>query len=70
MLRQPLEAALHAPVAVVNKPAALDRPPLVQGLLKRVEHEAGVSRPAHPPANNATRISVDQRRSQKRHGQN
>jgi hypothetical protein len=44
---------------VVHETAALDRPPRVQGLLQRVEHEAGVRRPRDPPADNAPRISID-----------
>src|SRR3954462_5825914 len=43
MLRRWVESALHAPVAMVNEPAALDRQALVQDLFERVEHEAGVS---------------------------
>ena len=35
---------LAAPVAMVHKPDAMDWPPIMQGLLQRVEHEAGVSR--------------------------
>ncbi len=44
---------------MVHETAALDRPPRVQGLLQRVEHEAGVRRPAHPPADNAPGIGID-----------
>src|SRR3954463_2019583 len=44
---------------MMHETAALDRAALVQGLLKRVEHEAGVRRPAHPPADDATSISID-----------
>ena len=44
---------------MMHETATLDGPALVQGLLKRVEHEAGVRRPAHPPADDATRIGVD-----------
>src|SRR3954452_13803018 len=50
---------LHPPIAMVHEPATLDRPPRVQGLLERVEHEAGVRRPAHPPADDATGIGID-----------
>ncbi len=50
---------LHPPIAMVHETATLDRPPRVQGLLKRVEHEAGVRRPAHPPADDATGIGID-----------
>src|SRR4051794_41433341 len=44
---------------MVHETATLDRPARVQGLLKRVEHEAGVRRPAHPPADDATGIGID-----------
>jgi hypothetical protein len=33
---------LAAPVAMVHEPDAMDWPPIMQGLLQRVEHEAGV----------------------------
>src|SRR3954469_8624045 len=59
VLRRPLEPGLGALVAMVHETAALDGPALVQGLLKRVEHEAGVRRPAHPPADDAPGISID-----------
>jgi hypothetical protein len=39
--------------------ATLSGPALVQGLLERIEHEAGVSGARHPPADDATRIGVD-----------
>src|SRR5690606_24299151 len=35
---------LTSSVAVVYEPAAMDRPSIVQGLLQRIEHEAGVRR--------------------------
>jgi hypothetical protein len=44
---------------MVHETATLDGSALVQGLLKRVEHEAGVRRPAHPPADDAPGISID-----------
>ena len=44
---------------MVHETAALDGPARVQGLLKRVEHEAGVRRPAHPPADDPAAIGVD-----------
>src|SRR3954469_18946526 len=59
MLRRSVESALHAPVAMVHEPAALDRPALVQGLLERVEHEAGVSAPRNSPADDAPGVSID-----------
>src|SRR3954452_25284570 len=59
VLRRPLECALGAPVAMVHETAALDRPALVQGLLERVEHEAGVRAPRNSPADDATGVSID-----------
>src|SRR3954466_6431912 len=59
VFRRPLEPGLHPPVAMMHETATLDRPARVQGLLERVEHEAGVRRPAHPPADDATGISID-----------
>src|SRR3954447_23443018 len=50
---------LHPPIAMVHETATLDGPARVQGLLERVEHEAGVRRPAHPPADDATGIGID-----------
>src|SRR3954466_9918316 len=43
----------------VREIAALDRPPLMQGLLKRVEHEAGVRAPRNSPADDAPGVSID-----------
>jgi len=47
---------------MVHETAALDGSALVQGLLQRVEHKAGVRRPAHPPADDATGIGIDHER--------
>jgi hypothetical protein len=44
---------------MVHETTALDRPALVKGLLQGIQHEAGVRRPAHPPADDAPRISID-----------
>src|SRR3954463_7837041 len=44
---------------MVHETATLDGPARVQSLLKRVEHEAGVRRPAHPPADDAPGIGID-----------
>ena len=41
MLRRPLESAFAASVAMMHEPAAMDRPPIVQCLFQRIEHEAG-----------------------------
>ena len=37
----------------------MGRPSFVQCLFQRVEHEAGMRRPAHPPADDPSRIGVD-----------
>ena len=37
----------------------MDRPSIVQCLLQRVEHEAGVRRARHPPAHDPAGIGVD-----------
>src|SRR5215211_2925592 len=44
---------------MVHETATLDGSALVQGLLERVEHVAGVRRPAHPPADDAPGKGVD-----------
>ena len=44
VLRRPLESALHPSIAVVDEAAALDGTTLMQRLLERVEHKAGMSR--------------------------
>ena len=44
VLRRPLESALTASVTVMHEPAAMEGPPVMQSLLQRVEHEAGVRR--------------------------
>ena len=49
-------------VRLMNEPAA-GRSPLVQPLLERVQHEAGVGRTAHPPADDAPGERVDVRRT-------
>ena len=59
VLRRPLESALHTAIAVVDEAAAPNRPSLMQGLLQRVEHEAGVSRAGETPADDAPREGVD-----------
>jgi hypothetical protein len=59
VLRRPLESALHTAIAVVDEAAAADGPALVQGLLQRVQHEAGVSRARDTPADDAPGKGVD-----------
>src|ERR1700689_4445192 len=39
---------LAAPVAMVHEAAAMDRSAIVQGLLQRIEHEAGVREARQP----------------------
>src|SRR4051812_32368222 len=58
-LRRPLESALHTAIAVMDEAAAPDRPARVQGLLQRVQHEAGVSRAGGTPADDPPRKEVD-----------
>src|SRR6266511_1973078 len=50
---------LAAPVAVMHEPAAMHRPPVMESLLQRVEHEAGVRCPRDTPADDATGVGVD-----------
>ena len=44
---------------MVHEPAAMHGPPVMEGLLQCVEHEAGMGRPADPPAHNAAGIGID-----------
>ena len=44
---------------MVHEPAAMDRPSIMQSLLQRVEHEAGVRRARHPPADDPPGVGVD-----------
>jgi IS30 family transposase len=53
------EFALHTAIAVVDEAAAANRPSLMQRLLQRIQHEAGVSRAGDAPADNAPREGVD-----------
>src|SRR3954468_14969624 len=50
---------LHTAITVVDQAAAPDGPALVQGLLQRVQHEAGVSRAGGTPADDTPRKDVD-----------
>ena len=49
---------MHAPVGVVDEPAAAQWSPLMKRLLERFEHEAGMRCPADPPADDPTRKGV------------
>jgi hypothetical protein len=53
---------LHAPVAVMDEPAAGYGSAIMKRLLQGIENEAGVSRAADPPADNAASIGVDHER--------
>ncbi len=59
VLRRPLESALGASVAVLYEPAAMGGPPIMEGLLQRIEHEARVRRSRRAPANDAPRVRID-----------
>ncbi len=50
---------LRAAIAIVHQAAAISGPSLVKGLLQRIQHEAGMSGPGHPPADDAAGIGVD-----------
>ena len=50
---------LHTAITVVDEAAAPDGPALVQGLLQRVQHEAGMSRAGDTPADDTPRKDVD-----------
>jgi hypothetical protein len=50
---------LAAAVAVVDEAAAMDGPPIMESLLQGIEHEAGMGRPADPPANDIAGVDVD-----------
>ena len=53
---------LHAPIAVMNEAAASNGSAIVQRLLQRVEHEAGMGRARGAPAHDPTRECVDDER--------
>jgi hypothetical protein len=59
VLRRPFESALATPIAMMHEPAAVDRSAIVQGLLQRIEHEAGVRRARGPPAHDPAGIGID-----------
>ena len=62
-LGEPLGVAIEtycdAAIAVMDEAAALDGPAVVERLLQRIEHEAGVGRARHPPADDAPGKGVD-----------
>jgi hypothetical protein len=59
LLRRPLESALTASVAVMHEPAAMEGPPIMQRLLQRIEHEACMRCTRCPPADDPSRVSID-----------
>jgi hypothetical protein len=50
---------LAAAIAVVDEPAAMDRPALIQSLFKSIEDERGMSGAADPPADDVSGKDVD-----------
>src|SRR5271163_276829 len=50
---------LAASIAVVHEPASLHGPPIMESLFQSVQDEAGMRRPAHPPADDPAGIGVD-----------
>jgi hypothetical protein len=51
---------LHTAITMMDEAAAPDGPALVQGLLQRVQDEAGVRRAGDTPADNTPRKGVDE----------
>jgi hypothetical protein len=47
----------------MDEAPSMDGPLLMQGLLQRVEHEAGVRSPRHAPADDTAGIGVDDERN-------
>src|SRR3546814_20398520 len=50
---------LAAAVAVVDQATTMNWPPIMDRLLQSIEHEAGMRRPAHPPAYDIAGINDD-----------
>ena len=50
---------LRSPIGMVHQPAAMDGPPIMEGLLQSIEHEAGMRGPRDPPADDAAGIGID-----------
>ena len=59
VLRRPIEFTLQTPVGMMHQPATMKWPPIMEGLLQRIEHEACMSRPAGPPADNPASVGID-----------
>ena len=58
VLRRPLESALAASIAVVHEPASCTGRRSMESF-QSVQDEAGMRRPAHPPADDPAGIGVD-----------
>lgn len=54
-----IESYWAASIAVMDQPAPLHGPPIMESLFQSVQNEAGMRRPAHPPADDPSRIGVD-----------
>ena len=50
---------MAAAVAVVDQATTMDRAPIMDRLFEGIQHEAGMRRPAHPPAHNIAGVDVD-----------
>ena len=50
---------LAPPVAAMHEAAAMDRPAFMQSLLKSVEHDAGMCRSRHTPADDEPGVDID-----------
>src|SRR5215207_4559362 len=44
---------------MVHESAAMDGSPIMEGLLKRIEHEAGMGRSTDPPTYDPSRVGID-----------
>jgi hypothetical protein len=54
-----METHWAASIDVVDEPASLHGPPIMKSLFQSVQDEAGMRRPAHPPADDPAGIGVD-----------
>src|SRR5690606_23127480 len=50
---------LRSAIGMMNQTAAMNGSAVVQGLFESVEHKARMGGPAHPPADDTARISID-----------
>ena len=62
-LRQPFGIAnghiLRAAIGMMNQPATMDGPPIMQCLIEGIEHKARMSSAACPPADNTASESIN-----------